>query len=66
MVAAMTVELALFCAFTFVVGWAVAYLPMEVVKAAKLIMQSRCPMCGESKKIFVAKQHNGTLKEEAA
>jgi hypothetical protein len=46
--------------------WPVFYLPMDVEKAAKLMRHSICPNCGESKQIFVAKQHHGDLREPGA
>lgn len=37
--------------------WTAAYLPMVAVKAARLLMGLRCPMCAEGAgKIFMAKK----------
>lgn len=46
--------------------WPAAYLPMEMGLVAKLMKGLRCPKCGVgSKKILIAKQDNGILKEAA-
>lgn len=46
--------------------WAAAYLPMEMAACAKLMMVSRCPMCGNGpKNNFIAKQKDGVLTETA-
>lgn len=42
--------------------WPAAYLPMEMTACAKLLLQAACPMCA-SKKVFIAKQEAGVLKE---
>jgi hypothetical protein len=46
--------------------WAIAYLPMELGKAAKLMKAASCPKCGEHKGITVAKQNDGKLLEAGA
>lgn len=38
------------CAHT----WIVAYLPMEMAKAAKVMNAAHCPKCGEKKGLTVA------------
>ena len=44
--------------------WAAAYLPMEMGLAGKLLKRLHCPMCGAGpKRILIAKQDNGILKE---
>lgn len=35
------------------------------LKAAKMMRRAQCPMCGERKDIFVAKQKDGHLLEDA-
>lgn len=42
--------------------WAAAYLPMEATACAKLLIRAACPMCA-SRKVFIAKQHDGVLQE---
>lgn len=44
--------------------WPAAYAPMEVEAFAKTVMAARCPMCGQSKGIGVAKQNDGKLLDE--
>ncbi|MDB5738833.1 MAG: hypothetical protein JWO65_2501, partial [Sphingomonas bacterium] len=45
--------------------WTVAYLPMEITAACRLIGKAACPMCGD-RKPMIAKQDNGGLNEVAA
>lgn len=35
--------------------WIIAYLPMEMARAATLMKSARCPKCGEKNKIMVAR-----------
>jgi Zn finger protein HypA/HybF involved in hydrogenase expression len=42
--------------------WAIAYLPMPVEVAARLMQRACCPSCGGTR-IMVAKQHDGVLEE---
>jgi hypothetical protein len=44
--------------------WPIAYLPMDMVTAARL-MKSPCPMCGD-RKPEIAKQNDGVLQEDGA
>ena len=46
--------------------WPAAYVPMELSKFAQLGKAARCPMCGEAKQLFPAKQDDGVLQEPAA
>ncbi len=43
--------------------WIAAYTGIEVELFAKLVKRAACPMCGETKKIGIAKQDNGKLLE---
>lgn len=44
--------------------WAVAYLPMDMVKHAKLLKRAMCPNCSASgRNVAVAKQTDGALDE---
>lgn len=43
--------------------WAAAYYPCEMAKFAKIMKKIVCPKCGETKKIFMAKQNAGVLNE---
>lgn len=45
--------------------WAGAYVPIELSKFVKLGKAARCPMCGEGKKLYPAKQDDGVLQEPA-
>lgn len=45
--------------------WIIAYLPMEIMAACKLLAKASCPMCGDAKP-FVAAQDNGELLEPSA
>lgn len=47
--------------------WAAAYWPMEVALFAKIAKRgSICPKCGETKRVYVAKQADGKLLEGEA
>lgn len=46
--------------------WPAAYLPMEIMAAAKLMQKATCPNCGETKHIKIAKQDDGKLNEVVA
>lgn len=37
-------------------AWIVAYLPMEMAKAARLMANAACPKCGSKKELFVASE----------
>lgn len=44
--------------------WAAAYFPMDAMKFARIAQRhAACPKCGERKRVYVAKQDNGVLKE---
>jgi hypothetical protein len=45
--------------------WPVAYMPMEMMLAAKLMKRATCPACGNAKNIGIAKQDDGVLLEPA-
>jgi len=42
--------------------WTCAYLPMNMSAMAEIFKRVRCPNCATNK-VFVAKQHDGKLKE---
>jgi DNA-directed RNA polymerase subunit M/transcription elongation factor TFIIS len=43
--------------------WAAAYYPCDLAKFGRIIGRCGCPKCGERKRVFLAKQDNGTLLE---
>lgn len=45
--------------------WPVVWLPMEAIKAAKLMLAAWCPNCA-SDRIGIADQHHGELREDAS
>jgi hypothetical protein len=45
--------------------WTICFLPMEMTKAATIMMRACCPMCGAgSETIGIARQSKGVLLEE--